>query len=130
MKHSGQPSKQGLLMATIIAIGIFLFTSCDKDSFNSIGFNSDFGESSSGLTMIGIDKGETSIRLSGSLFIVTGEIKVEFIDQDGFIIYSRNFFAPNNYFVNELFRASRGVWKLRYTSLEGSGNIDLHANYR
>ncbi len=130
MKRPGQQARLGFLMATIIAIGIFLFTSCEKDSFNSIGFNSDFEESSSGLTMIGVGSKETFIRLSGSLFIVTGEIKVELIDQDGFIIYSRNFFAPNNYTINELFKASRGVWKLRYTSLEGSGSIDLHANYR
>jgi hypothetical protein len=117
-------------MATLILLTLSVFSSCEKDQYNSYGFESDFGQNSSGLTIMSISSQVSSIRLNGDIFMDSGEMKVEFIDPDGFIVYSRNFFAPGNYFVNETFKASHGMWKLRYTSLEGTGSIDLHANFR
>ncbi|MFO7656731.1 MAG: hypothetical protein R6W78_06655 [Bacteroidales bacterium] len=121
---------RGFCLAALFVISIALMASCEKDSYNRYGFDSDFGTNSSGLTMMSIGSNVSSIRLSGNIFMDSGEMKVEFINPDGFIIYSRNFFAPGNYSVNETFKASRGIWKLRYTSLEGTGSIDLHSNYR
>ena len=117
-------------LVALFVISIALLASCEKDSYKSYGFDSDFGKNSSGLTMMSIGSNNTFIKLSGNIFMDTGEMKVEFVDSEGFIVYNRDFFAPGNYFVNETFKASHGMWKLRYTSLEGTGSIDLHANFR
>lgn len=117
-------------LGALFVISIALLASCVKDSYNRYGFDSDFGKDSSGLTLMSISSKVSSIALSGNIIMGSGEMKVEFIDPDGFIVYSRDFFAPGNYFVNETFKASHGIWRLRYTSMEGTGSIDLHANYR
>lgn len=117
-------------LAALFAISMALLASCVKDSYNRYGFDSEFGKNSFGLTIMSINRQVSSIRLSGDILMGSGEMKVEFIDPDGFIVYSRDFFAPGNYFVNETFKASHGIWRLRYTSLEGTGSIDLHANFR
>jgi hypothetical protein len=130
MKDNIFKNLRGFHLATLFVINIALLASCEKDSYKSYGFDSDFGKNSSGLTIMSIGTNTTFIRLSGNIFMDSGEMKVEFTDPDGFIVYNRNFFAPGNYFVNETFKAPHGIWKLRYTSLEGTGSIDLHANFR
>lgn len=120
----------GFRLVALFVISIALLASCEKDSYNRYGFDSDFGKNSSGLTLMSTGSNTAFIRLSGNIFMDTGEMKVEFIDPNGYIIYNRNFFAPGSYFVNETFKATRGIWKIRYASLEGTGSIDLHANYR
>jgi hypothetical protein len=119
----------GFRLVALFVISIALLASCEKDLYNRYGFDSDFGKNSSGLTMMSTGSNAIFIRLSGSIFMDTGEMKVEFIDPNGYIIYNRNFFAPGNYSLNETFKATAGVWKLRYTSLEGSGHIDMHADF-
>jgi hypothetical protein len=130
MKTLAKMKYQSWFKGSLLALVLLFLSSCEEDSYSRYGFDSEFNRNSSGLTMMSIGNNVASIRLNGSIFIDTGEMKVEFIDSDGFIVYSRNFFAPGNYFVNETFKASHGMWKLRYTSLEGTGSIDLHANYR
>jgi|GEM_PF-2713484 hypothetical protein len=130
MKAKKLTTVQRFCLATLFTLTMSTLPSCEKDSFNRYGFDSDFGKDSSGLTMMSISSNVSSIILSGGVFMDSGEMKVEFIDPNGFIVYSRNYFAPGNYSVNETFKVSRGIWKLRYTSLKGIGRIDLHANYR
>ncbi len=117
-------------VVALIMISLSFLSSCEKDHYNSYGFDSAFGQNSSGLTMMSVGSNVMYIRLNGDVFMDTGEIKVEFIDPNGYMVYSQNFFAPGNYFIDETFKASRGIWKLNYTSLQGSGSIDLHANFR
>lgn len=130
MKTKELTTVKSFQLATLIMLTLSVFSSCEKEHYNSYGFESDFGANSSGLTIMSISSQVSSIRLSGDIFMDSGEMKVDFIDPDGFIVYSRNFFAPGNYFINETFKATHGMWKLRYTSLEGTGSIDLHANFR
>lgn len=117
-------------MATLFILFLSILPSCEKEDINSYGFDSDFGINSRGLTIMGIDHHAGSIRLCGEIIMDSGELKVEFIDPDNYIVYTMNFFAPGTYMINETFKAVNGIWELRYTSHEGNGSIDLHATYR
>jgi hypothetical protein len=117
------------ILAGLVAISLILLFSCETEPYNRYGFDSTFRHSSTGLTMMSINSHTSSIRLSGNIFMDAGEMKLEFIDPKGDVVYFRSFFARGNYVVNETFKASRGIWKLRYTSLEGRGSIEVHASY-
>jgi hypothetical protein len=129
MKTKKLTTLKSFRMVTLIMLTISILSSCEQDSHSRYGFDSDFGQNSTGLTMMSIGSNVASIRLSGNIFMDTGEMKVEFVDPDGHIVYTQNFFAPGNYFINETFKAIRGTWKLRYTSIEGTGSIDLHTEF-
>lgn len=117
-------------MATLFILFLPILPSCEKEDLNSYGFDSDFGKNSRGLTIMGVDHHVGSIRLCGEIIMDSGELKVDFIDPDDYIVYTMNFYAPGTYMINETFKAVNGIWELRYTSLEGNGSIDLHATYR
>jgi len=130
MKTKNLTNISGIVFAIIVVMGFSLLPSCRKENYNSYGFDCDFGRNSTGLTMMSIGSSVASITLSGTIYMDSGELMVQFIDPDGFIVYTHNYFSPGNYFVDETFKATRGIWKLRYTSLEGKGSIDLHANFK
>ena len=113
-----------------VTLIMLVWSSCDKENINRCGFDADFGVHSSGLTMMSVNSNAISIRLQGSVFMHSGEMKLEFINPEGYIVYTQNFCAPGNFFINETCKASHGIWKLRYTSIEGTGSIELHATYR
>jgi hypothetical protein len=112
-----------------LILSFAMLSSCVKEVYNRYGFDSDFEKNSSGLTMMSIGSKVASIRLSGNVYMDSGQLSVEFIDPDGYIVYTQNFFSPGSYYITETFKASHGIWRLRYTSLEGCGSIDLHADF-
>ena len=130
MKTTALIKHQSWQMGSLLAVILLFLSSCETETFNRYGFDCTFEKNSTGLTLMGVNRNASTITLNGEVFMDTGEMKVEFVDPDGYIVYTRNFFAPGNYFVTETFKASQGIWKLRYTSIDGTGSIDLHASYR
>jgi hypothetical protein len=115
---------QGLI-PLVIAVMV-VFSSCEKVQLTRIGFNTNFDHHSRGLTMADIGWQAESLYLMGTLIVDQGDVKVELINPDGYIVYTQYFHAPGKYDVNETFKAEHGYWKLRYSSLEGKGQIILH----
>lgn len=130
MKTTVLPKHQSWQMGSLLAVTLFFLSSCETESFNRYGFDCIFEKSSTGLTLLEVNSNASTISLTGEVFMDTGEMKVELVDPDGYIVYTRNFFAPGNYFISDTFKASQGAWKLRYTSNAGAGTIDLHASFR
>ncbi len=119
-----------MLIATIILGSLTLLGSCEKIEIRNFGFDTDFERNSTGLTMMDVASHINTLRLDGDISVDSGEVKVELIDPDGYLIYEAYFHAPGDYYVNETIKASRGIWKLRYSSIDGTGNLDLHLSYR
>lgn len=119
-----------LLMAVIISGSLILLGSCEKIEIRNFGFDTDFEKNSTGLTMMDVAGHVNTVKLVGDISVDSGDVKVELIDPDGYLIYEAYFHAPGDYLVNESFKASRGIWKLRYSSLDGVGSLDLHLSYK
>jgi len=119
-----------LLMAVVISGSLIFLGSCEKIEIRNFGFDTDFERNSTGLTMMDVASHVNTLRLVGDITVDSGDVKVELIDPDGYLIYEAYFHAPGDYLVNESCKASRGIWKLRYSSLEGVGSLDLHLSYK
>jgi hypothetical protein len=118
------------LMAVIVSGSLTILGSCEKIEIRNFGFDTDFEKNSTGLTMMDVASHVNTLRLVGDITVDSGDIKVELIDPDGYLIYEAYFHAPGDYLVYESFKANRGIWKLRYSSLEGNGSLDLHLSYK
>lgn len=114
----------------LVLVVLLFLCYCESETYNRYGFDCTFEQNSTGITLMGVNSKAGTIILQGEVYMDKGEIKVEFLNPDGYIVYTQNFFAPGNYFINETFKATHGTWKLRYTSIAGTGTIDLHASFR
>lgn len=112
-----------LLLITITGL-----QSCGKSELNRIGFDVEFTPISKGLTVIYVDEETTSLILHGSITLDEGNIIVEFINNKGITVYEMTYNEPGIYSTSETFVANKGYWKLKYRSLEGSGELFLHAD--
>lgn len=113
--------KPGILLL-LLAVTV----DCSKESNSKIGFDVPLEEESQGLTIAGIHAQAVSLHLQGWITVDVGEVKVELLDPEGFLVYERYFQAPGTFRVSETFKALTGNWKLRYQSLEARGNITVH----
>lgn len=105
-----------------------LITSCEQEPVISYGFNSPITENSRGLAVADISKTIDLIYLNGYIHLIEGEVEVSLVNPKGATLYTRRVVAPAEFIINETFNASPGYWKLKYNSIEGVGNIDLHIN--
>lgn len=114
-------------MITLLVIIIFLANSCETEPMHRFGFDSQYGKSSKGLTIFSVDSATDQVRLTGSIVVTEGELTAELITPGGEIIFFDTVFAPDTLKIGRTFTAEPGIWKLKYTSLHGSGIITLHA---
>ncbi|MBE0675828.1 MAG: hypothetical protein IH591_14305 [Bacteroidales bacterium] len=114
-------------ITTIITILILLAVSCEMVPLQRFGFDSQYGETSTGLTVFTVSQSTDQVFLTGSIVVTEGKLKTELITPGGEIVYYDTVFAPDTLKIGRTFTAEPGVWKLKYTSLEGTGIITLHA---
>ena len=112
-----------LLFATII------FTSCCPDPITNVGFRSDFGYDSVGLSMMSVPNEVVVLRLNGTINVETGGVEVKLINPHGELAYFCTMENPGIVEINELYDGIPGIWRLQYNSIDGKGNINLHVNY-
>lgn len=105
-----------------------LITSCEQEPVISYGFNSPITENSRGLAVADISKTIDLIYLNGYIRLNEGEVELSLTNPKGATLFTRKVTGPGELIINETFTASPGYWKLKYNSIEGIGNIDLHIN--
>ncbi len=116
---------------TVLAIlisGITLFSTCKHDSedYSRTGFDSEYGKTSDGLTIMAVGQDITTIFLKGNIYVETGSVKVLLSDPDSSSVYLETFNAPCDTVINTCFSSTPGYWKLKYESIQGNGKINLH----
>lgn len=115
---------------TILALTllIVIFASCERESHINFGFDSPFSEDSKGTVMIDISHPYDRIFLSGYVRLTEGAVEVILVNPNGVAVFSKTLVAPYELHVNETLEATRGLWKMEYTSRNGKGYIDLHVS--
>jgi hypothetical protein len=109
----------------VIAI-IFILSCCQREPIIRFGFDSTFGKSSLGLSIMNVTKNDSSIILTGTIIVSDGEVLMELQNPAGEIVFSNILESPNTLQVNETYQACEGNWKLKYRSIGGTGSIILH----
>jgi hypothetical protein len=117
------------ILVALIGISLILTSSCERHPAIRFGFDSQFDKNSNGLSIMAVNKAASSVYLYGNIEIDEGEIEVELLDPDGFVVYTIELHNQENLQVNKAFTALPGFWKLKYKSYDGKGNINLHLNY-
>jgi hypothetical protein len=113
----------------ILLFAIVLFSSCTPDPITNIGFRSEFGYDSVGLSMMSVPNNGSMLRLNGTIRVETGGIEVKLIDPNGELAYFCTVETPGTLLIEELYRGIPGIWRLQYKSIDGKGEINLHVNY-
>lgn len=113
----------------ICASAVILFTSCYKLHTLSFGFSSTIEPDGTGLSVMAVEKNIDFVYLTGRIEMETGSVAVQLIDPDDIARFDTTLQAPVIIQVNEWYDALPGYWKLKYTSEQGSGIIDLHMDF-
>lgn len=114
------------ICAIIFTAFLVFSTSCEKEPYINLGFDSPINSNSNGLVIAHIPGNVNSVYLSGYVSLLEGEVEVSLLNSNGFMVYSRIIIAPDKLHINEIFDANHGYWKLKYKSRSGIGEIDLH----
>lgn len=112
--------------ALIYALFMVLILSCEKESDINFGFDSLITENSNGLVIADVSHNDDNIYLNGTISLKKGEVEVYLLNPNGVAVYSKKLIAPKKLNINETFEATPGYWKLKYLSIEGVGEMDLH----
>lgn len=105
---------------------LVIFASCEKESYINFGFDTPINSDSKGMLVVDISQSYEGIFLSGYIRLSEGEVEIILMNPNGVAVFSKSLIAPDELHVNETFEATRGYWKLEYTSSYGKGYIDLH----
>lgn len=116
---------KNILTGSLLA-GMLMFTACFKEPDIRFGFDTDFSKNSKGLTIMHVNKNVSVIKLSGGTVISEGELIVELIDPAGTTAFIGHYTSSGYVVVNEWFNAIAGNWKLKYTSINGTGSLKMH----
>lgn len=113
---------------TILIACIALLNACkhDQENYSRTGFDSEYGKTSDGLTIMAVGQNITTIFLKGNIYVEAGSVKVLLADPDSNNVYLETFNAPCDTIINTCFSSTPGCWKLKYESIEGNGKINLH----
>ncbi len=114
------------IIVLFLAICGVSLNSCYTDIFTVVGFNSPINKNSKGTTIMDVVNGRALIHLDGIVIVNEGEVNVELECPNGDVIYSKNIKSADSLHINNTYNAQKGYWKLRYTSIQGTGVIDLH----
>jgi len=110
----------------IITLIMVTFASCEDEPYIHFGFDSPVTRDSKGTVVVDISQSYERIFLSGYISLSEGEVEVILMNPNGVALFSKTLVAPDELHVNKSFEATRGYWKLKYTSRSGEGYIDLH----
>jgi hypothetical protein len=108
------------------ALLILLLSSCQKENLSRIGFNCDFSASSSGVTMMTVEKNVRSLTLAGNICLDTGGVSVEVISPSGQVMYKTDLYDSGLFTINESIQGENGIWTLLYKSNGGLGHMRVH----
>lgn len=112
----------------LITLFLVIFASCEKESYINFGFDSPVNKDSKGMVVVGISHSYDKILLSGYIRLSEGEVEVILMNPKGVAVFSKTLVAPEELHVDETFEATRGYWKMKYTSRNGEGYINLHVS--
>lgn len=119
-------SKSNVFLVALIV----LLVSCEKEPYINLGFDSPIEINSSGMLISHISRDVNSIYLTGYVSLTAGEVHLSLLNSGGFAVYSKTIIAPVELQISEMYEAKPGYWKLKYTSKEGIGDIDLQIHNR
>lgn len=114
-----------LLSLTLLS----LMYSCEKEAFARFGFDTLINGNSSGLVVIDISPDVEQIKLKGFIRLSEGEFEINLIDPNGTAVYSRSLAAPFEMEIDETFETQEGRYRLKYTSTNAVGEIDIHLTH-
>lgn len=114
-------SKNNILLVTLIV----LLASCEKEPLINLGFDTQIERNSRGVLIANVSRDVNSIYLTGYVSLLSGEVHLSLLNSGGFAVYSKTIIAPVELQISEMYQAMPGYWKLKYTSKEGVGDIDL-----
>lgn len=117
------------MKTTILQISILialLIGSCAKEPFIRFGFSTTFNENSRGLSIMKVASDLKVVNLTGGIKVYEGKVVLELYDPDGDQIFSKQFEGPATYEIHEVYNATSGYWKLRYSSIGGTGRLSVH----
>jgi len=108
---------------------ILIFAGCEKEGISRIGFDTSINGSSNGTTTMKVREDSGRLTLSGTVTLTGGQLLIELLDPDGINAWSNSYLGPTEATVDEFFNVVKGTWTLKYTSIDGSGSIDVHLSY-
>lgn len=109
---------------------IVILASCEKETHINLGFDTSIERNSSGVLIAHVSRDVNSIYLTGYVSLTEEEVHLSLLNSGGFAVYSKTIIAPVELQISELYEAKPGYWKLKYTSKEGVGKIDLQIHNR
>ena len=89
----------------VCAFLILFLSSCRKEEVSRVGFSSEFGTSSKGLTPMDIRNNVEFLTLIGKIEIKKGSIEVKLLGPDEFAVYSAEIEQPGIFQINKIGRA-------------------------
>lgn len=104
---------------------IFGIYACEKERYFNCGLKTPINKDSYGLVEADVDRNVEKIYLQGHINLREGKVEVNIINANNFVVYSEIIIAPSDLQINETFNANTGIWKLKYTSSNGIGDIHL-----
>jgi len=119
-------SKRNIFLVAVIV----LLASCEKEPHINLGFDTPIERNSNGVLIAHVSRDVNSIYLTGYVSLTAGEVHLSLLNSGGFAVYSKTIIAPVELQISEMYEAKPGYWKLKYTSKEGVGEIDLQIHNR
>jgi len=119
-------SKSNIFLVALIV----LLASCEKEPHINLGFDTPIERNSSGVLIAHVSSDVNSIHLTGHVSLTAGEVHLSLLNSGGFEVYSKTIIAQVELQISEMYEAKPGYWKLKYTSKEGVGEIDLQIHNR
>lgn len=116
-------------LLTPLFLMLILLASCEQKQTMRFGFESSFDKTSTGLTIMSVNKMADVIYLNGAMQIDLENVTVLLLTPDGNAVFNETFYAAESISINESFSAEPGIWTLKYISNEGQGTIDLHMTF-
>ncbi len=110
----------------ILTLVLVAFASCEKKPYMHFGFDAPVNKDSKGMVIADISQSYDRVFLSGYIRLSEGAVEVILMNPNGVAVFSKTLVAPDELHVNETFEATRGFWRMEYTSRNGKGYIDLH----
>jgi len=111
-----------------LVIIVLLCFSCDKDYAVSAGFEGALGAKGHGETRLSIEAPGQLIYMEGSVRTDSGENLVRFFNPEDSLVLEENFSGPDEQTIKEEYTSGIGEWFLRYSSIGGTGYINLHVH--
>jgi len=104
---------------------VFGICACEKERYFNCGLKTSINKGSYGLVEADVDRNVEKIYLQGHINLKEGKVEVNIINANNFVVYSEIIIAPSHLQIDETFNSNTGIWKLKYVSSNGIGDIQL-----